>query len=334
MFTVLAGGVGAARFLVGLVRVVSPEHVTAVVNTGDDTVLHGLSISPDIDTVIYTLSSRIDPERGWGLRDETWRAMAALETFEHVRPAGSMAAPRWFNLGDTDLATHFYRTARLIEGATPRDVTDEIRRAFGVATSIVPMSDSPVRTRVHISSESPVEAATTVAFQEYFVRLAHAVPVSAVTFEGADTASFIDPSLLSAARAVIIAPSNPIVSIGPIRAMTGVDAALAARRESVVAISPIVAGSALKGPADRMLVELGHEPSVVGVARLYAPICGTLVIDEQDAHLASRVESEGMACVVTDTIMSKPDVGASLAAATLAAAGVDMSTLPSKSGER
>lgn len=325
MFTVLAGGVGAARFLAGLVQVVPAEHVTAVVNTGDDTVLHGLSISPDIDTVIYTLSSRIDPVRGWGLRGETWRAMAALETFENVRPAGSTAAPRWFNLGDTDLATHFYRTARLAEGAAARVVTDEIRRAFGVATAIVPMSDSPVRTRVHISSQSPVEPAATVAFQEYFVRLAHSVPVSAVTFEGADTAAFIEPSLLSGARAVVIAPSNPIVSIGPIRALRGVDTILAARRKSVVAISPIVAGSALKGPADRMLVELGHEPSVVGVARLYAPVCGTLVIDEQDAHLASKVESEGVACVVTDTIMSKPGVAASLAAASLAAAGVDVS---------
>jgi LPPG:FO 2-phospho-L-lactate transferase len=306
MIMVLAGGVGAARFLSGLIQVVPASDVVAVVNTGDDTELHGLSISPDIDTVTYTLSGSIDPTRGWGLRDETWRAMGALERFEAVRPDGSSAAPRWFNLGDTDLATHFYRTARLREGATLQQVTDEIRRAFGLELTVVPMSNDSVRTIVHLH-DGPVP------FQEYFVRLQHSVEVTDVEFVGADTARFIDDSLITNADTIVIAPSNPIVSIGPIRALNGVEEALRAQRAHVVAISPIVAGAALKGPADRMLVELGHEPTVVGVARMYAPICGTLVIDSQDAHLIDAVEREGVRCIATDTIMSKPGVAASLA---------------------
>ncbi len=310
MILVLAGGVGAARFLAGLIQAVDPSEVVTVVNTGDDTELHGLSISPDIDTVTYTLAQAIDPERGWGLRDETWRAMGALERFETVRPDGSSAAPRWFNLGDTDLATHFYRTARLREGATLAEVTDEVRRAFGLSLSIVPMSNESVRTMVHLEDGA-------VSFQEYFVKLRHSVPVTGVEFVGADSATFIDPQIIAAASTIVIAPSNPIVSIGPIRALSGVEDALRARRDDVVAVSPIVAGAALKGPADRMLVELGHEPTVVGVARMYAPIAATLIIDEQDAHLADAVEREGIRCVVTDTIMSKPGVAATLARITV-----------------
>ena len=312
MILVLAGGVGAARFLSGLIQAVDSSEVVTVVNTGDDTELHGLSISPDIDTVTYTLANAIDPERGWGLRDETWRAMESLERFETVRPDGSAAAPRWFNLGDTDLATHFYRTARLREGATLAQVTDEVRRAFGLKLSIIPMSNQPVRTTVHLEDGA-------VSFQEYFVKLRHSVPVTGVEFVGAESATFIDPAVLTNASTIVIAPSNPIVSIGPIRAIPGVEEALRARRNDTVAVSPIVAGAALKGPADRMLVELGHEPTVVGVARMYAPIAATLVIDEQDAHLADAVEREGVHCVVTDTIMSKPGVAATLARITVQA---------------
>lgn len=306
MILVIAGGVGAARFLSGLVQAVPPSEVTAVVNTGDDTELHGLSISPDIDTVTYTLSQSIDPDRGWGLRNETWRAMESLARFEPVRPTGSSAAPRWFNLGDQDLATHFYRTARLAEGATLSEVTDEIRRAFELDVRIVPMSNDKVRTVVHLENGS-------VPFQEYFVRLQHSVPVTGVEFVGAAQSRFIDDSLLATAQTIVIAPSNPIVSIGPIRAIPGVEEALRSRREDTVAISPIVAGAALKGPADRMLVELGHEPTVVGVARMYAPICSTLVIDQQDEHLIEAVEREGVRCIATDTIMSKAGVAKSLA---------------------
>jgi LPPG:FO 2-phospho-L-lactate transferase len=310
MILVLAGGVGAARFLAGLTQVVDSSEIVTIVNTGDDTELHGLSISPDIDTVTYTVAQAIDPERGWGLRNETWRAMESLERFESVRPEGSRAAPRWFNLGDTDLATHFYRTARLREGATLAEVTDEIRRAFGVTFPILPMSNQSVRTLVHLA-DGPV------SFQEYFVKLRHSVPVTSVEFVGTDIATFVDPDLIRTANTIVIAPSNPIVSIGPIRAVRGVEESLRARRDDIVAVSPIVAGAALKGPADRMLTELGHEPTVVGVARMYAPIAATLVIDEQDAHLADSVECEGMRCVVTDTIMSKPGVAASLARTTV-----------------
>ncbi|MEY3617339.1 MAG: 2-phopspho-L-lactate transferase, partial [Actinomycetota bacterium] len=185
MITVLAGGVGAARFLRGLVRVVEPARVTAVVNTGDDTVLHGLSISPDIDTVTYTVAEAIDPERGWGLADETWTAMANLQRYVGVRPAGSIAAPEWFNLGDRDLATHFYRTARLSEGATLSEVTDEIARAWGLDMRIVPMTNDRVRTMVDVVEN---DAVTTVGFQEYFVKRRHSVPVTGIRFDGIDDA--------------------------------------------------------------------------------------------------------------------------------------------------
>lgn len=316
---VVSGGVGAARFLRGLRLVVPAEQIVAVVNTGDDTVLHGLSISPDLDTITYTLADAIDPERGWGLRDESWRAMGALGRYQGVRPDGSVAAAAWFNLGDHDLATHFYRTARLAEGATLSAVTDEIRRAWELPIRIVPMTDDRLSTMVSVTepgADQPVE----VSFQDYFVRLRHAVPVHEVRFDGEARLSAQARSSMSDAEVIVIAPSNPLVSIGPIRHLPGVDDLLAARRESVVAVSPIVGGAALKGPADRMLVELGFEASVVGVARLYAPIASTLVIDPADEHLAPEVEAAGMRCVVTPSIMSTPDIAASLAQATLDAA--------------
>ncbi len=312
---VLSGGVGAARFLRGLVDVVDPERVDAIVNTGDDTVLHGLSISPDLDTITYTLAGAIDPERGWGLRDETWRAMGALERYERVRPEGSTAAPRWFNLGDLDLATHFYRTARLAEGATLTAVTDEIRTAWDVPIRLLPMADEPFATVVSTVDHGDV------AFQDYFVRLRHAVPVTGVRFDGTTTAAPGVLERLRVADVVVVAPSNPLVSIGPIRALDGVDDALAARRDSVVAISPIVGGAALKGPADRMMAELGHEPSVAGVARIYAPIASTLVVDPVDAEHADAIEAAGMRCVVTPSVMSDPEIARALARAVLDAAG-------------
>jgi LPPG:FO 2-phospho-L-lactate transferase len=317
MITVLAGGVGAARFLRGLLHVVPAGEVTAVVNTADDTVMHGLSISPDIDTVTYTLAGAIDPERGWGLRDETWRAMGALERFVAVRPPGSTAAPTWFNLGDQDLATHFYRTARLREGATLTEVTAEIAIAFGLELRLLPMTDDRVETRVTVAGDGEI------SFQEYFVQRHHAVPVSAIRFVGSERAvlSPFAAAALEDADAVIVAPSNPLVSIGPLRAMAGVDALLAGRRETVSAVSPIVGGAALKGPADHMLEELGHESTVVGVARLYAPIASTLVIDPADAHLADQVEAAGMRAVVVPSIMTSAEISATLARATLAAAG-------------
>lgn len=322
MIAVLAGGVGAARFLSGLLHIVDASQVTAVVNTGDDTVLHGLRISPDLDTVTYTLAAAIDPERGWGLRGETWRAMEALARFTPYRPSGSTAGGTWFNLGDADLATHLYRTARLAEGATLTEVTGEITRAFGLGLTVLPMTDDPVATKVQVldpEATTPVE----VSFQEYFVQRRHGVPVTRVRFAGCVLAQPSERALeaLTNAAAIVIAPSNPLVSIGPIRSLAAYETLLRERRQHVVAVSPIVGGAALKGPADRMMIELGHEASVVGVARLYAPVCARLIIDTVDAHLADAVRAEGIDCVVTDTIMRTPEVAGALARVTLDSVG-------------
>ncbi len=317
---VVSGGVGAARFLRALRTVVDPAAITAVVNTGDDTVLHGLSISPDLDTVTYTLADAIDRDRGWGLRDESWRAMASLERYERVRPAESTAAPRGFNLGEQDLATHFYRTARLAEGATLTEVTAEIAAAWGVDVGVVPMSDDRCSTLVTLAEHDSVgnrPAGTEISFQDYFVRLRHSVAVASVRFDGEASMSAIARRSISDADVVVIAPSNPIVSIGPMRSLPGADELLTARRDRTVAVSPIVGGAALKGPADRMLTELGHEPSVVGVARLYRDIASTLVIDPVDDALADAVRAEGMECVVTPSVMSSPEIGRRLAQATI-----------------
>lgn len=270
-----------------------PESVTAVVNVADDVELHGLHISPDLDTVTYTVAGAIDPERGWGLAGETWRAMEALRRFPGARS--------WFNLGDQDLATHLFRTDRLRAGATLTEVTAEITAAFGLGLRVLPVSDDRIETRVTTADGE-------IGFQEYFVQRQHDVAVSSVRFVGAEAAR-PGPDVLSAiaeAERVVVAPSNPIVSIGPVLAVPGVREAVQARRADVVAVSPIIAGAALKGPADRLLRELGHDPSVVGVARLYAELAGTLVIDEADAELAPQVEAEGLRCVVAPTIMRDP----------------------------
>jgi LPPG:FO 2-phospho-L-lactate transferase len=317
---VVCGGVGAARFLRGLIDAVDDvSSITAIVNTGDDCSLHGLAISPDLDTIVYTVAGAIDPERGWGLADETWRAMESLERFEAVRPAGSTAAPRWFNLGDRDLATHFYRTGRLAEGATLTEVTDEIRRAWNVPIRVLPMSDDRLSTFVTLAD--PDGGSPEIPFQDYFVRLRHGVPIQSIRFAGTAALSGPARQALTDASRIVIAPSNPLVSIGPIRSLAGVDELLAQRREHVVAISPIVGGAALKGPADRMLVELGHEASVVGIAQLYSSIASTLVVDTVDATHATAVRGAGMRCVVTDTVMSRPQIARALAAETLASLG-------------
>ena len=320
VIAVLAGGVGAARFLRGLMLEVEPQHITSIVNTGDDTVLHGLHISPDLDTVTYTLAGAIDTERGWGLENETWTAMGALSRYATNRPPDSLAAPTWFNLGDKDLATHFYRTARLTEGATLSQVTKEVSQAWELDLQLVPMTDDSVRTMITLAEDCAAgSAGSEISFQEYFVKHRHSVAVSAITFVGSQTAKPNGLDLLASADSILIAPSNPLVSIAPIRSLAGVDEALVSRRDSVCAISPIVNGAALKGPADRLMTELGHESSVVGVAKIYAPICGTLIIDNADAHLASAVEAQGMRCVVTETIMKSPQVSAALARTALEA---------------
>jgi LPPG:FO 2-phospho-L-lactate transferase len=316
VITVLAGGVGAARFLVGLTRTVDPESVTAVVNTADDTRLHGLALSPDLDTVTYTLAGAVDPERGWGLAGETWAAMEALDRYGAARPAGSSAGQTWFRLGDRDLATHLYRTARLAEGAPLSAVVAEVATAWGVRIRVLPVTDDPLATMVTVADEGEI------TFQDYFVRRRHDVAITALRFAGAATARPA-PGVLAAvddADTVVIAPSNPLVSIGPILAVDAVRTAVAARRDDVVAVSPIVGGVAVRGPADRMLRELGHEATVVGVARLYAGVAATLVIDVADAALAPAVEAARLRCVVTDTVMRAPDIAAALARTTIASA--------------
>ncbi len=307
MITALAGGVGAARLLRGMVEVVAPAEITAVVNTGDDTVLHGLHVSPDLDTVMYTLADAVNPETGWGLAGETWRVMEALE---------HLGGLTWFRLGDRDLATHCYRTQRLAEGAALGQVTAELARSFGVAVRLVPVTDDPLRTRVVLAGGPEV------AFQEYFVRLRHDVAVERVRFEGSAHAR-PGPGVLEAvdaAETIVVCPSNPVVSIDPLLSVPGVLDHLRARRDRVVGVSPIVAGAALKGPADRLLREMGFESSVVGVARWYAPWLGTLVVDEADAGLARNVEAEGVRCIVAPTVMSSVDRAADLARAVLRAA--------------
>jgi LPPG:FO 2-phospho-L-lactate transferase len=343
--TALAGGVGAARMLRGLSAVVGQANITAIVNTGDDMILHGLYISPDIDTVTYTLGGAANDETGWGLDKESWAVMDALRAFEgdESPPTASLT---WFSLGDHDLATHLFRTGRLAGGATLSQVTAEVAHRFGVQARLVPMTNSRVETRVtvemggiarnfggisgeakeaaepapaadHKNGPGPVE----VGFQEYFVGFRHSVEVNAVRFAGAEVARPAPGVLAAIAEAdlVVICPSNPIVSIGPMMAVPGIADAVRDRRSDVVAVSPIIAGRALKGPADRMLSELGHEASAVGVARLWSPLAATLVVDEQDAALAARVEAEGMRCVIAPSVMSGPREAANLARAVLGA---------------
>ena len=299
--------------LSGLCAVTDPGMITAVVNTADDTVMHGLHVSPDLDTVTYTLAGAVDPGTGWGLSGETWQAMEELRACSGERLG-------WFKLGDRDLGTHLYRTTRLAEGAALSAVTAEIARRWGVGIRLLPMSDDRVETRVVVAGDGPEEE---IGFQEYFVGHRHDVAVRAVRFDGIDGAA-AGPGVLEAigaAGTIVICPSNPIVSIGPVLATDGIGAAVAARRLRVVAVSPIVAGRALKGPADRMLSELGHEPSVVGVARLWSPFAATLVIDRADAHLQAAVEAAGMRPLVTSAVMTGPAEAAALAATVLDAAG-------------
>jgi len=302
----LAGGVGAARMLRGLSGAVPPSEICAVVNTGDDLVLHGLHLSPDLDTVVYTLASAVNPDTGWGIAGESWRVMEALDRYR---------GQTWFRLGDLDLATHLYRTQRLGEGATLSQVAAEIAGAWGVRVQLLPVSDDPVRTIV------TAEGLGDIAFQDYFVARRHDVTVTAVRFEGADQARPA-PGVLDAlgqADTIVICPSNPIVSIGPVLAVPGVADAVRSRRDRVVAVSPIVGGRALKGPADRLMRELGHDASVVGVARLYAELAATLVVDVADADLAPAVEDVGVRCVVAPSVMVSDEAAVTLARTVLAA---------------
>lgn len=304
---VLCGGVGAARLLRGLLRVTDPAGVCAIVNTGDDMVLHGLHISPDLDTCTYTMAEAINPETGWGLVDETWQARTALERY---------GGQTWFGLGDRDLATHMYRTQRLSEGAGLAEVTAEITRTWGLATAVVPMTEDSVRTRVTI------DTGETLDFQRYFVERGHRDPIGGVEFAGVEQATAAPGVIeaIAAAHRIIVAPSNPIVSIAPILAVPGVRAALAERRDSCVGVSPIVGGQAVKGPAADMLAALGHTASASGVARLYRDVVSGWIIDQVDADQADLVAELGIEPIVTNTMMTTVQVAADLAKTALTGA--------------
>jgi LPPG:FO 2-phospho-L-lactate transferase len=293
-----------------MIDATDPTDITAVINTGDDIILHGLHVSPDLDTVTYTLADAINKETGWGLAGETWEAMESLRAFGDERLG-------WFNLGDRDIGTHLYRTSRLAGGRSLSEVTAEITARWGIGVRLIPMTDDRVETRVTVAD--PTVGEVEIGFQEYFVGRHHDIAVRGLRFDGIDRA-VPSPGVLEAineAQRIVICPSNPLVSIGPILAVSGISDALHARRASVVAVSPIIAGRALKGPADRMMNEMGHDASVVGVARLYAAAASVLIVDDADAALVSAVEAEGLRCVVCPTVMSGPMEAKALAQSVL-----------------
>jgi LPPG:FO 2-phospho-L-lactate transferase len=305
----LAGGVGGAKLGEGLQAIVG-DRLTVIVNTGDDTERHGLLVCADHDTVMYTLAGLENPEFGWGLAGDSWAVIHALERY---------GEEGWFRLGDRDLATHIVRTDRLRRGERLTDVLVGLQRALGVPATILPMADESVRTQVRTDDGW-------LDFQDYFVRLRQVPDVHEVRFAGIE-AAHPTPEVVAAVAAadiVVIAPSNPIVSIGPILAVPGMPELLdGARRRGarIVAVSGIIGGKALKGPADRMLASLGHESTALGVARGYAGLIDAFVLDTVDAALAPAVEALGVRVVVTDTIMTDDSSRARLAREVLAAAG-------------
>jgi LPPG:FO 2-phospho-L-lactate transferase len=305
--TALAGGIGAARFLVGLAAVLDPQQITVIANTGDDIELYGLRVCPDIDTVVYTLAACVNEETGWGL---------AGDTFEFLKWISRYGEPIWFNLGDRDLATHVHRTQQLRRGSSLSDVTDSIRRSLGVGSRILPMTDAYAPTRV-VTEDGEMH------LQEYFVRYRAEPRVRSINLDAAN-ASRPAPGVAGAileADAVVICPSNPFISIGPILAVPGIREALSRTAAPVAAVTPIVGGKALKGPAARMLSDLGHEASALGVARLYSDFIDLFVLDEVDAAMAPAIEELGPRVVVTDTIMNSFERKRQLASEVVAAVG-------------
>ncbi|HXG03293.1 MAG TPA: 2-phospho-L-lactate transferase [Candidatus Binatia bacterium] len=294
--TALAGGTGAAKLLRGLAACVAPADLTVVVNTGDDTEVWGLHVSPDLDTVTYALAGRLDLARGWGLAGETFRCRDAMAV---------LGGPTWFNLGDTDLATHLFRTERLRAGEPLSAVTAALARRLGVEVRVLPMSDDPVRTRVRVPGAGEAEGGW-LAFQEYFVRERARPPVLDVVFEGAATARPA-PGVVEAllgADLVVVCPSNPVTSIGPILALPRVVEALCSTRALTVAVSPIVGEAPVSGPAGVLMRARGLPVSVGGVAETYRPWLDCLVIDHADAGRRLDVERRGVRAVVTDIVMT------------------------------
>ncbi|HTI15586.1 MAG TPA: 2-phospho-L-lactate transferase [Dictyobacter sp.] len=308
MIVVLAGGVGASRFLEGVIQVVPQDQITVIANTGDDRDVYGLRVSPDTDIVIYTLSGSVDEKNGWGLRGDTNNAMQQLTSYGYEN---------WFWLGDRDLATHIHRTNLLRQGKTLSEITAGLTKSFGLQLRILPMSDQPIET--HIKTPDGL-----IHFEEYMIKRQCSDEVQDVIFVGADTAKPA-PGVIDAikqADAVLIAPSNPIVSIGSILSVPGIHEALHETSGMVVAVSPIVGGAPIKGPADKLMRGLHVEVSAVGVARRYRDFLDVMVIDEQDAHLKEAIEDLGIPTVVTNTIMSDSVAKANLARAVLQAAGL------------
>jgi LPPG:FO 2-phospho-L-lactate transferase len=304
LVTALAGGIGAGKLLRGLVRAVPPEDVTVVVNTGDDVTMHGLHVSPDLDSVTYWLGDAFDRERGWGRRRETFRATEELRRFDP-----EMA---WFNLGDLDLATHLFRSNLLREGMTLTRATARVAERFAITSRLLPMSDDPVTTRLTVVADG---AELDLHFQEYWVRRRALDEVKAVRYEGA-AAAVPGPSVIAAiarADAVVLCPSNPVASIGPILAVPGVREALAARSARVVGISGIVGGAPLAGMADKLMPVAGAEVSAAGAAECYRGLLGAWVVDDVDRSLGARIEATGPRVGVTDTIMSDDAKGEDLA---------------------
>src|SRR5215469_16557296 len=299
-YSVLAGGTGAAKFLRGLVQVVPEEDIHVIVNVGDDTEVWGLHISPDIDSIQYALSGKLDTVRGWGLRNETFRCLEEIEPF---------GVPTWFRLGDRDLATHLARTEMLRSGLTLTDVTARMAAALGIRTMILPASDDPVRTRI----ETP---AGPLGFQEFFVREHWKPHVTAVSYAGAAEARASAAVLGSIrdARLVIIAPSNPITSIGPMLAIHDIRDALRCTRSEVVAISPLIGNAAFSGPAAKLMEACGYEVSPSGIARCYHDFLDNIVIDEKDAALAPSIRYDTTGVHMTDIRMSDDEEATRLAA--------------------
>ena len=299
----LAGGVGGAKLAQGLYRVLPPDSLTVVVNTGDDFDHFGLRVCPDADTVMYTLAGLANPATGWGVVADTFQALALLSRYGEAT---------WFQIGDRDFATHLARTRRLRAGESLSAILESLTRALGVRARLLPMADQPVATLV----DTPVGV---LEFQEYFVHRHHADEVRGIVLQGIEEARMPAalPAIVLQASAIILCPSNPIVSIGPVLAVPGLRDALREARVPRVAVSPIVGGKALRGPADRMLAGLGHEVSAYGVAELYRDFLDGLVIDRADADLSSRVEGLGVRVLVTDTLMTDDESRARLAAETL-----------------
>jgi LPPG:FO 2-phospho-L-lactate transferase len=303
--TALAGGTGAAKLLRGLLAAGASE-LAVVVNTGDDTEVWGLHVSPDLDTITYALAGRLDLTRGWGRADETFHCLESMAAFD---------APTWFALGDRDLATHLFRTQALADGRALADVTTEIARRLGVRATVRPMSDDRVRTRIRTP-------AGWLTFQEYFVREKARVEVLEVAYEGAaDSAPAPDVvAAITDADAVVVCPSNPVTSVGPILAVPGIAAALTATRATVVAVSPIIGGAAVSGPAGQLMAARGLPVSPAGVARAYAPWLDVLLIDAGDGALAPELERAGVRAVPTDIMMTDRASEAALARRVLDAA--------------